>query len=774
MAAPSRLQTLNTLRIANLDVAFATAFGTLLSGSFMVGFIQHLGGGDLWIGIVTAVPALAGLMQIPGAAFGRSHESFKKFVQVGGGLWRLFHLPLVLLALIALPDDLRLAGVVLCVGAAGIATQFVGPIYNEWIGNLVPERSRGWYFSQRTLVSSLTGMIVGVVGARILDIFKGTPREAEGFALVFGLAMVMGWVSWVFFQKMTDLKREVVEKASLASVINVVREPFQDKNFRSVMIFIGVFWIGAGFVGNLFSAYALETLEMNFTVLQLTAVTHALGTILTVKIWGFLADRYGNKPVLTLLLIGVSLTPLMWLATAPGNDLRNAAILIGGHIFPGIFWSGIGVTSMNLYLATSTPEKRANYLASALTVQSLVSFVAPVAGSALMAALRTPLGPEAAYKTLFIIAIAGRFAAVFALIPVKEQGSASLADTLKNLTRVSPRGVAALRAMRRGSDDREREAAIRQVGVSQLTIANDELAEALADPSPRVRREAAEALSRLGTVEASRALSQFIKDQPDLVEEETLVALGFAPGPDAAQILIGFLKDPSPILRRAAAKALGRINDPASIDHLNEAARQPDDLDLRRAAIQALRIMGSRDPQNYHDALFDLHPSVRTAAAEAVAELKITELADPLRESLRQRLDEASSETAYALGVVGSPDDIPLIVAAAQTCAGTAKRRRCVLGVAATLGLERDVYRLLTMDEVVRDNTILQMVRPLLAKDKRLRKAVDAYSTSEEKAALELICEDPRLENLRPLAEAGITDGFLVAVLAYLRKMDAA
>src|SRR5690606_29228002 len=111
-------------------------------------------------------------------------------------------------------------------------------------------------------------------------------------------------------------------------------------------------------------------------------------------------------------------------------------------------------------------------------------------------------------------------------------------------------------------------------------------AQALGDPSPRVRREAAEALSRLGTLDASNALTAFIKAHPELVEEETLVALGFTPGPNNAEILGTFLKDPSPILRRAAAKALGRTNDPNSVAALTEAALQRQDPDLRRASIQ--------------------------------------------------------------------------------------------------------------------------------------------------------------------------------------------
>jgi len=43
---PSRLQSLRSLRIANLDGAFATALLSLTSGAFLVGYVKQLGASD--------------------------------------------------------------------------------------------------------------------------------------------------------------------------------------------------------------------------------------------------------------------------------------------------------------------------------------------------------------------------------------------------------------------------------------------------------------------------------------------------------------------------------------------------------------------------------------------------------------------------------------------------------------------------------------------------------------------------------------------------------
>src|SRR5690606_5077714 len=167
-----------------------------------------------------------------------------------------------------------------------------------------------------------------------------------------------------------------------------------------------------------------------------------------------------------------------------------------------------------------------------------------------------------------------------------------------------------------------------------------ELNDALVDPAPRVRREAATALGRMRSPAASEALIRLATQQPELVEEETLEALGECGQASASATIAAYLEHPSSILRRAAAKALGRLRSPDAIEPLRAVVNEPGDPDLRRAALQALRSLGAHDPDLYADALLDQHPSIRIAAAEAVSELGISDLAPTVRLSLQWYQDE--------------------------------------------------------------------------------------------------------------------------------------
>ncbi len=765
---PTRLDNLRTLQSANVDVAFATAFGTLVSGTFLVGFIQLLGGSDFWIGLLTAVPAFIGILQIPGAVWGRRYSSFRSFIAPGGWAWRLLYLPLIVLPLIQRPSELRLIILTICIGLATAAVQIVSPIYNEWIADLVPANSRGWYFSRRTLISTLVGMLIGFVGAVLLDQFRGQGQAAAGFSLIFAIGCACGILSMVYFLRMKDSVRTEPVRGHVKDTFRMIVEPVKDKNFRNILIFTAIFMASQGFAGSLFAAYAREVLNMSFTILQLTAVAHAIGTIAFVKMWGYLADKYGNKPILALLMIGVILTPGVWLATQPDRPVFNAVVLIVGHLFNGLVWSGVTVAQLNLYMATAKPEDRANYLGAALAVQAIAGGLAPLLGSGMMAGLREAMPAMLAYKYVFGTVMLIRVIATVTLIPVREPGATSLRSTFNQIRRVSPSGVRALRAMTTSKDDFGREAAVRSLGHAQLSMATDELAHALRDPSPRVRRQAAESLGKIGTEAAAMALIEHILTFPELADEETIAALGDAPHSQAVPILVKVLEDPRASLRRAAAKALGRIGDPASLEPLSLAAKEPGDTDLRRAAIQALRIMEARDAtQVFGDALLDPHPSVRTASAEAVGELELRSLADTIRQSVEWFPDDALSEMAYALGCVGGVQDLPLILRTAQGAVNDTTRRRCLLGAARLLGVESDLYRMMTLEEIARDNALLQRLRPGIRRNPVIGQALDRYSTGDEAGALRLMADAKPLPMLAVFADHPVEDSFIVAALAY-------
>lgn len=770
--AVSRLESLKTLRNANLDGAFATAFATLVGGTFMVGFVKLLGGSDLWIGVLTAIPSLLGILQIPGAIWGRSQPGYKKFVTPGGVLWRLFYLPVIALPLLAISADSKLWIFAACVTVAAACVLIVSPIYNDWLAEMVPESSRGWFFSRRNAILAAVGTGVGTLGGLLLDGMRHLNRPKEGFALVFLVGLICSAISLVFYFRMKDLPRPNPAPPHFREAIRAFRMPLADRKFRVVLIFFIAFVFAQTFPGNLFGAYALESLGLPFTLIQICGAAQAIGSIIFGKWWGYLADKYGNRPLLLLLGMGIALTPVCWQLTRPDDLVWNATILLIGHVYSGAMWGGVAVCQFNLLLATSNPKDRATYLGLGMAVQAIVGGIAPLVGAQFMASVRAATDPWTAYHAIFWATMGLRFVASFFLLPVKEEGSVGIRQTIQRLRRISPGGVAALQRLSKSTHPEAREEAIQAVASRGFTLASEEVIQALHDPSPRVRRQAATALARMGEERAVRALIHQLEDHPDLVEEETIDALGDLGALEAVESLTPFLHSPRSSVRRATAKALGRMGATSAIPALMKSAEEAGDADLRRASLQALRMLGATEATDVIcRSLYDSYPSVRIAAAEAVADLNLTEAAEHLRNSLRSFEDEAESEVAYSLGCVGSLDDIPLILDEATKCVSITTRRRALLGVARLLGVERDVYPLFMDEGLSRDAALMELLRPASKRFPRVRLALEKYSAGDEPAALQVLAQaklDPRFQLLTGIP---VDELFLVAA-AVVRKLE--
>lgn len=767
----NRLENLANLRIANADGAFATAFASLSAGAILIGFVKFLGGSDIWIGALAALsgsPSVFGLLQIPGAVLGRRSASYKRFVTPWGNIWRLLYLPLVALPLAPIDNQLKLSILIVCVSVATAATLFVNSTYNEWLAELVPPSSRGWFYSRRTAITTLFGAVAALIGGVIVDEFKARGQEALGFTAVFALGSAFSFVSLFFYYRMAETPRPVVVRQNLGEALKDLSKPLVDRNYLSVLIFLSGVTFAQQFAGNFFTAFALESLGLPFTILTLAGVTQALGTVAASPLFGFLSDKYGNKPILFLGALCTVVTPVMWLLCYPGQTAHNAAVLLPISMFVGVVWAAVNLTQFNIVLATSPPADRAGYLGVALTAQNVMGFIAPLAGAAAMSYLRAHSADATqAYKLLFGVTMALRFVAVFALAPVDEPGAFRIRTTLRHISRITPRGVRAMRTLTQSGDVTTREQAIRSVVQSNLSMAGDELIKALHDPSPRIRRQAAAGLARLRDPNAAEALLHQLVDHPDLVEEETIDALGQLAGRDAIGPVTRLLKDPRSVIRRAAVRALGRIGDLSALPALAEAARTGDP-DMKRASLQALRTLcADCEPDVFSEALLDPAPSVRIAASEGVAELQLCSAAENARKSIELFQDEATSEVSYALGAIGSDEDIPLILQVAKQCVSMITRRRCLLAIARILGVEKPCYRLLLLEGMSRDAALLDMTRPLVRRSKKISEGVEMYSSGDEAGALATVANSLKQPILRYMAREPVEELFVV-VICYL------
>ncbi|HET6645474.1 MAG TPA: MFS transporter [Fimbriimonadales bacterium] len=759
MPQPDRLASLRALRTANLDLAFATAFAALVGGNFQQAFALELGATPRILALLAALPAIIGVLQIPGSAVGEHFRSYKSFVAVGAFLWRFSWVPIVLLPLA--PAYLPRLGILIAVSVfSAVAIFLVQATYNAWLSFLVPESHRGWYFSRRIALATVVGAAVGFPASLALDWMDRHDDFTLGLSIIFGCGIACAAVSYFFYTRMPDTRRDEEVRASAMDSLRSLAKPMRDRKFIGLLAFLVVFVFGQTLASPFFFPYGRQVLKLDFLQLQVFAGFHAVASLLSAGMWGYFSDKYGNRPVLFISGLLLCLGPFGWALCNQGLGNWNMAILIVAHISAGFSWTGVAVAQGNIILANSPPELRAQAIGLSQAVIAGVSFLGQIVGGEFMQRTVAFLSPEMRYQWLFVINGVVRIGAVGMLFFVKDAAPTSIRGFLGQIARIRPKGVMAMRKLAGAETVPQRESAIRQLGTSGMTMAETELTRLLVDPSPRIRREAADALAKMGSDPSVEALVELVENHPLLVEEEMIDALASIGGRRAVSPLIALLENPSSALRRASARALGKLRSPTALQALIAAARNPDDAELRRAAVRALRQIG--DPSCapvIQEALGDPYPSVRIAAAEACADLSLAECAPMLRQILRNGYDEIAPEAAYALSIVGNSDDAGAVLDAAAKMGSVVGGKRCLLGAARLFGCEDRFYRLLMADPVAKDQALLHWSGANI----HFKRSLSLFHKGDDQGALKHLRKHFPDKRIALVSEHLPPDGFLLA-----------
>ena len=759
MRSEDRLTNLRALTTANWDLAFVTAFAALVGGNFQAAFALALGAGPFLYSLILALPALIGVLQIPGSQLGERSRSYKRFVAPGWLTWKLAWLPAIALPL--LPGSFpRLEVFILCVVVSSAAVFVVNATYNAWLSWLVPESHRGWYFARRHAIATVVGVLIGFPASLGLDAMQRANRYDLGLSIIFGAGVLFGLLSFLFFRRMPDAHREQVSSGSLKESWKDLTSPLSHKPFRRLLVFLIVFLIGQAIAAPFFFKYGREVLSLSFFDFQIFAAAHALATLLSAPLWGYLSDRYGNKPVLFISGLLLALGPLSWVIAQPGATAWNYAVLIIGHVSAGFSWTGVIVGQGNIVLAVTPASMRAQGIGLSQAVMTLVGGLAPLAGGVFMQ-LAQSLPLKLQYDILFSANSALRIFAILFLFGVHDPTSMRIREFLLQVWGMRPRGVLALRRLAQTPEPRKREEALRELVRARMRFAERELISLLNDPSPSVRRLATQGLREVGGPSALDALLEFAGSHPHLVEEEALEAIAAIGDERAVPTLSDLLLDEGFPLRSACARALGELRSAQALPALQLAAKD-EDAELRYAALHALGEIGDREcAPTVLGALDDRSPSVRLAAAQACASLALSEAAPRLRVAVSEATDETLPEIAYALAVCGDRSDLEAILWAASRARSQLGRRRCLLGAARLLQVEEELYRYLLLDPVALDR---ELMRRAAAGPPAMEAALRAHHGGEEQEAIHLLAETTADDDLRLLAGIPIPEAYLLAV----------
>lgn len=427
-----------SLNLVIIAVTFGITLFAVINGPILTAYTRALGAGDFVYAVIMAMPVVGAVLQVFASYFLERTGKRKKVFLLFGFIHRLIWIPVALVPFL-IPKDLftlRIITVTVLVAVAACANSIGAIAFNSWMGSLVPAEIKGRFFSKRTMVYTISSGIASLAASRYLDMVPGF----NGYLIVFVIVAILGATDIAFFMWIKHPPMMVAEEKT--PFLKMFFEPFKNKNYLHFSLFISLWYFAVNFAGPFFNVYMLEHLKMQLFVAAICGqVVANVSTVLFVRFWGRIADKFGNKPVLLVCCIVIITLPFMWLILTPQNYWLILAInFIGGTVWPGV---ELTVMNMSIWLA---PEKnRSMYIANYTLMFNVIGVaVAYLCGGAFMQvarpffdALKLPfiMGQSLnSFHVLFIISGLLRIAVLVATFRrFGEDNSKSAGEMLKSI-----------------------------------------------------------------------------------------------------------------------------------------------------------------------------------------------------------------------------------------------------------------------------------------------------------------------------------------------------
>ncbi|MCA9247162.1 MAG: MFS transporter [Planctomycetales bacterium] len=417
------------------------AVGNGLTSTMLIIYLaQELGALGLAVGAIVAAPRLLGLARLGAPALLARIASRRAFCV---WFYALSNLLLLLLPVCSAPGVLgsptaSLAALVLLWSGYHLLEFFATIALWSWFHDLVPRQVRGRFFGQRErflTVGRIAGMLASGAFAYVWRAsMPGAPRWLA-YAIPAGAGALVMLLAVAPLAHMADPKSADANAAGRASLGPALR--------NAALWRLVAFGIVFSFVNGTTQApqaiYAYRVLEFSLLAMMLFRSVMFAGQSLIGPRVGWLADRFGNRPVMVVSQVLIALGPLFHLLSTPERRWPLAVAYVAWIAYAGI---NVGLPAMLLKLGDR--REASPRVSIYFAVTGLAYGCGTLLGGALFDwmtetefALRlgaTVLDPFGAF---FLFGTVGRLLAALLLVQLIEPGAFCLRDLVSAAARQS-------------------------------------------------------------------------------------------------------------------------------------------------------------------------------------------------------------------------------------------------------------------------------------------------------------------------------------------------
>lgn len=600
------------MRLSILAGCLGMLWMSLSVGLPLTMFLEAIGASGVMIGFITTLRLFSMSAQIPGAilaeALGQRKPVWGTLALLHRALW---FVPAGL-ALFCEPDE---AWVPLVVAAAVALSEILGHAatapWLSWMTDLVPPQSSGRFWGTRQSIVTAVSLLGLWSAGFLLDLYPGKDHGLFGFALVFGLAGVLGVADIILHWRVHEpvaaaAQRELSQWKRLIA-------PLHQREFRHLTLSLGIWNFGFMMVATFGIVYLRKAFGLSYAELASLTVAGALGSVAASYFWGKLIDRLGARISAGLLFLTapLSLAAYFFLNESQirwgGFSVSQVTLVVFlAGVLGGALFSGVGLCQIRLVGQLSPPNGRTLWLAIHFSLIGALSALGPVVGGVIMDWFEAhPLDwqwpggmPFAFYHAQILVFI---FLAWGAALPILLRVNVPGREipfniALSEMFLTSPvqvlRNFYNINLMNAGQTRADRARAVRHLGDTRTRLAIPDLIEKLDDPSLDMQEEAIEALGAIGTPEAVAPLLARLREPGHLLAPRICRALRKARDVSAVGVLLEQLRGGERETVVESVRALGAIGDRQAIPGILELIRDTRDAGVLTVCGEALAALG--------------------------------------------------------------------------------------------------------------------------------------------------------------------------------------
>ncbi len=324
-----------------------------LGPAYIAPYSLAMGANDVQIGLLTSIPNLAANLSEIRAPRLMERTSRKRIVNVGVFLEILLLLPIALIAPLYLYfniGSLWAPGLVIMLYAVFLTLgAFTYPAWASWIGDIVPEKQRGRFFSRRNTFVGAASIGAMLAGGVFLN-FLRQDQALYGFVALFLVAAFVRCFSLFFLRKQYEPKFTYRDEYYFSFSSFVKR--MKDNNFGRFSLYIALMIFSLNLASPFFAVYMLRELHFGYLTFVSVVLSASVADVLSTRLWGRFADSYGNFRILRICGMVVPALPILWLFSAA------PLYLIAIEAFSGVIWGGFNLAATNFVYDAVTKQRR--------------------------------------------------------------------------------------------------------------------------------------------------------------------------------------------------------------------------------------------------------------------------------------------------------------------------------------------------------------------------------------------------------------------------------